>query len=297
MKIGYVGSAFSSINCKSDRSFQLKSYSKEKLYSIIGSNLQCIFQTLEFNLKHKIKFYRIADFIPFASHPISLPLESIFQDFSPLIMKIALFIQKNEFRISMHPGQYTILNSPKNDVVKKAIKELEYDTLFMDFMGLNQDAKVQIHVGGVYGNKEKAINRFIKNFHLLPENIQSRLAIENDDVSYDLCDCLLINQETGIPVIFDIFHYSIKNRGETLIEGIKRSMKTWKEQDGILMLDWSSQEPEMKIGRHADTLNEIKFKNFITQTMEYDFDILLEVRDKEKSAVKAVQILEKYGRI
>lgn len=297
MKIGYVGSAFSSISCKPDRGFQLKSYSKEKLYSIVDSNLQCILKTLKFNLKNKITFYRIADFIPFASHPTSLPLESIFQDFSPLIKEIALFILRNEFRISMHPGQYTILNSPKNDIVEKAIKELEYDTMFMDFMGLNLDAKVQVHVGGVYGNKKKSINRFIKNFHLLPENIKSRIAIENDDVSYDLKDCLIINQETGIPVIFDVFHHSIKNRGETLIEGIKRSIKTWKDHDGKLMLDWSSQEPEMKIGRHADTLNEIEFEEFITRTMESDFDILLEVRDKERSAIKAVQILEKYGRI
>ena len=297
MKVGYVGSAFSSINCKPDRSFKLKSYSREKLYSIVESNLQCILQTLHFNLKYKIKFYRIADFIPFATHPISLPLESILQDFSPLIKKIALFIQKNELRIVMHPGQYIVLNSPKNDVVEIAIKELEYDTKFMDLMNLNKEAKVQVHIGGIYGNKEKAIERFMRNFHLLPENIQSRLAIENDDVSYTLYDCLLINQETGIPVIFDVFHHSIKNRGETLIEGIKRSIQTWKDHDGKLIVDWSSQEPEMKTGRHADTLNEIEFQNFINHTMEYDFDIMLEVRDKEKSAIKAVQILEKYGRI
>ncbi len=256
------------------------------------SNLECIKKTLQFNQKHKLLFYRIADFIPFVSHPVSLPLKEILDFFQDELEDIGAYIQKHNFRISMHPGQYAIINSPKEDVVDKAIQELLCDTLVLDKMGLNSTAKVQIHVGGVYGDKIAAIRRFIQNYMKLPDNIKDRLAIENDDRLFDLQDCLTIHKEIEIPVIFDVFHHSIKNNNENVVQAIQLALETWTENiDGILMLDWSSQQPEAKLGKHANTIDIKEFRAFIQSTKGFNFDIMLEIRDKEQSALKAIKVL------
>ncbi len=197
----------------------------------------------------------------------------------------------------MHPGQYTVINSPRKDVVVKSQKELEANVWILEKLDLDTTAKVQIHVGGIYGNKEKALNRFVKNFNILPDRIQKRLVIENDDRLFDLNDCLYLSKELDLPIIFDIFHHSIKNNNENIIESIQILEDYWHKNDGIPMVDWSHQEPNSRIGRHANSIDLMLFKSFINDVGDLDFDLMLEIRDKEKSALKAVNWLRTIGRI
>ena len=119
-------------------------------------------------------------------------------------------------RISMHPDQFVILNSPSEKIVQNSINELRYHCMLLDVMHLDETAKVQIHIGGVYGNKIEAIDRFIKTYNLVDHSIKKRLIIENDDHLYSLRDCLYIHQQTGIPILFDSFHHECYNNGESL---------------------------------------------------------------------------------
>jgi len=297
MKVGFVGSASTTVGCRPDRSFRLASYSKKRIIQTIESNLQCIQKTIDFNVQNNLYCYRIADFIPFISHPISISWQEIEELFSDLFINIGKTVRKHNMRISMHPGQYTIINSPKHEVVKKSIKELEANTWILDKLQLNKTAKVQIHVGGIYGNKDKAIERFVRNFDYLNESIKNRLVIENDDRLFDFRDCLALSTTLEIPIVFDIFHHSIKNNNESIMESLNILEDLWKADDGIPMVDWSYQEPKARIGRHANSIDLNLFKEFIYETEGMDFDLVLEIRDKEKSAIKAAHWLHEIGRI
>jgi UV DNA damage endonuclease len=162
----------------------------------------------------------------------------------------------------MHPDQFVILNSPNNKIVKNSINELEYHCKVLDAMRLDESAKVQIHAGGVYGNKQDAIDRFVKVYNnsnlLLDDSIKKRLVIENYDHLYSLKDCLLINQYTDIPIVFDCFHHECHSNGEPLKTALRKAMSTWnKSRDGSPIVDYSSQytgnEKDNKVrkGRHA----------------------------------------------
>ncbi len=295
MRLGFVGSAHRTLGCRPDKSFRLASYSEERLILTVQMNLECIVKTLQFNLAHNLFFYRIADFIPFASHPICS--FDYVEYFRPIFHSLGKFIQENKFRISMHPGQIVILNSRNKEVVQKGIDELTYHSSVLDAMDLDKTAKVQIHVGGVYSDKQEAIKRFIRNFQDLPIAVKTRLVIENDDRSYNLDDCLLLHQKTGIPIVFDAFHHSLFNKGEPVKTAIELAHRTWTTTDGILMVDYSNQEPEKKVGRHSSTINLASFREFMVETNEFDFDVMLEVKDKEKSAIKAIQLLKDLGRV
>jgi UV DNA damage endonuclease len=216
----------------------------------------------------------------------------------------------------MHPDQFVVLNSSNEKIVQNSINELKYHCNLLDTMHLDYTAKVQIHVGGVYGNKVHAIDRFIKTYNnstqLADDSIKNRLVIENDDHLYSLKDCLYINQCTGIPIVFDNFHYEcfvnntkeLKVKEEVSIRNpLQKAMSTWKiNNDGLPMVDYSSQDIGTidnysgvmnRIGKHTERIDIKSFKYFIKQTEGLDFDIMLEIKDKEISALKALEIVRK----
>jgi UV DNA damage endonuclease len=292
MKIGYP-CINRGIGCTANSTFRLASYSVERLIQKVKNNLDCLFKILQHNVQNGFYFFRISsDLVPFASHPVCT--FDWAGHFRGQFRKVGDFIREHNIRISMHPDQFVVINSPKDDVVERSVWELEYHSTVLDEMALDSTAKIQIHVGGVYGDKRSATNRFIERYSFLSKSLKSRLVIENDDRSYRLEDCLSVHEKIGIPILFDTFHHQCLNNGETLRQGLQLSGSTWKESDGIPMVDYSSQQRGQRPGSHAKTLNRASFKKFIHETKGVDFDIMLEIKDKETSAFKALKILREY---
>jgi len=279
--------------------FRLKSYSERRFNETVKNNLNHLLSILNFNIINKIYFFRISsDIIPFASHPIC-DIEWN-ETFKVELKEIGDFISKNNIRVSMHPDQFVILNSKSEGVVKNSIRELQYHCILLDSMKLPSSAKIQIHGGGVYGDKKKAKKDFSNNFNkLLEENLKRRLVIENDDRSYNLQDCLDINLETDIPIVFDTFHHECLNNGETFQQAISSIEKSWFFPiDGNPVVDYSSQSIGERKGKHAKTLDKNhfmhiynEFENAIREN-PVELDIMLEIKDKEKSALMALKLIK-----
>ncbi len=262
----------------------------------VENNLVCLRKILSFNVKHNILFFRItSDLVPFASHPVcKFDWQGYFKK---RFKAIGDFIKIHGVRISMHPDQFTLINSVENRVFENSVRELVYHAQVLDLMELDTSAKIQLHVGGVYGNKEKSIRRFVERFEKLDEKVRRRLVVENDDRRYSLRNCLQISAEAGIPVLFDVFHHEVNNFGETISEAFGLFAKTWKEKDGLPMVDYSSQQKGERKGKHIETINLRKFKKFMEETKPFDFDIMLEIKDKEKSALKAIKVASQDDRL
>ncbi len=289
MKIGYP-CINRSLSCKGDRTFRLRSYSQERLQQTIQNNLDCLLHILQFNRDHGLLFFRISsDLIPFASHPIcTFPWQYVFRN---RFEEIGEFIIKNDMRISIHPDQFIVLNTPRELVFQRSMAEVTYHAEVLDLMGLDATAKIQLHLGGVYGEKPQSMERFMTRYHSLDTRLKRRLVIENDEKSYSIHDCLLIHKKIGIPVLFDYFHHTLLNNNEPLTYVLERCEKTWGSEDGIPMVDYSSQKPHMAKGAHAEHLDNSDFSRFLLQSKPYDFDLMLEIKDKERSAIKAIEML------
>jgi len=288
MRIGYP-CINRSIGCSPSGTFRLASYSPERLEATVEKNLACLRNILRYNVESGIFFFRISsDTIPFASHPVCR--FSWQNQFRKTFADLGSFIRKHHFRISMHPDQFVLLNTPNNEVLGRSIAELRYHAEVLDLMGLDETAKIQLHVGGVYGDKTASMERFVKNYDLLDNSLQRRLVIENDERSYSAADCVSLSERTGVPFLFDFFHHSLNNRGESMPDLLELIRARWKTTDGIPMVDYSSQQPGKRAGAHAEHIDAGDFSAFLATTRDYDFDIMLEIKDKEASAQVALSL-------
>jgi len=252
----------------------------------VEQNLRCLNAILRYNAAHGIYFFRItSDLIPFASHPVcDFDWRGLFEG---EFKEIGAFINSRGMRISMHPDQFVILNSLDEGVRERSVAELIYHVHVLEALGLDRSAKIQIHVGGVYGDREKSLERFISRYGDLDRALRDRLVIENDDVSYTVRDCLRIHSETGIPVLFDYFHHRLNCSGEETGDALACIAETWASHDGIPMVDYSSDSGDGS-RRHAESIDPVDFNRFLMETEKLDFDVMLEIKDKEASALKAV---------
>jgi len=290
MKLGYPCINWT-LSCKGNRTFRLKSYSEKRLIETVDNNLDCLIEMLNFNIDNKLLFFRItSDLVPFASHPIC---KYDWQNhFKEKFQNIGEIIKNNNIRISMHPDQFIVLNSKNEEVVKRSIAELNYHSEVLDLMKLDKTAKIQLHIGGAYDNKVKSLNRFAEKYKGLNSKIKSRLVIENDDKIFSYKDCSYLYEKIKIPLLFDVFHHSILNNKESISEIFEHQNTTWGKKEGIPMIDYSSQKPNFRPGSHAEKIDINDFQKFLENSKPFDFDIMLEIKDKESSALKAVQLLK-----
>ena len=186
-------------------------------------------------------------------------------------------------RITTHPGPFNVLPSPTDSVVQNTINELTDHAEVFDLMGLSQTPynKINIHCNGVYGDKITAMDRFCKNFDRLPQSVQNRLTVENDDKAsmYSVTDLMYIHERIGIPIVFDYHHHKFCTGGLTEEEALKRAVSTWGDIKPVVHYSESKslheENNKIKPQAHSDYISEY------INTYGLDVDIMIEAKKKE----------------
>lgn len=270
------------------KSCTFKNAGYEKLLGLIEHNLTSLENIIDYNIENNINLFRISsDIIPFGSSVVNnIPWWDIFEERFQIIGEK---IKKSNMRVSMHPGQYTVLNSPKHEVVHRAVEDLIYHNHFLDCLNAGRDSKIILHIGGVYGDKKSAIMRFMDNYKLLDENIKNRLVIENDDKSFNVRDVLEAGVQLNIPVVYDNLHNTANPYDNSSDDfWIKECSKTWNISDGRQKVHYSQQNPHKKKGSHSETIGINEFMEFYKHVGGENLDIMLEVKDKNISCIKCI---------
>ncbi len=245
-------------------------------------NVVDLLAILEWNVAHEIKVFRItSDLFPWASE---YRLEQL-PDFRTIRATLEE-CGKLPIRVSTHPGPFNKL-AGTGTVLDNTVTDLEIHNQIFDLMGYAPSHwnKINIHVGGVYGDKEAALARFAENFKTrLSAGLQQRLTVENDDKGglYSVKDLLPLHEETGIPLVFDYFHHSLHPDGISEKEAFLKCFKTW---DVKPVFHYSSsrrenEDPAARREAHSDWLYEK------INTYGKDVDIVLETKMKEQSLLR-----------
>jgi UV DNA damage endonuclease len=266
-----------------------KNATPERLLSLAGENLAATERMIDYNIYNQISFYRISsDIVPFGSSlAFNLPWDQVHEE---RIASIADKIKKRNMRVSMHPGQYTVLNSPDAGVVKRAIEDLSYHARFLDALKLDASHKIILHVGGKYGDPASAMQRFAAVYRDLPDSITKRLILENDGSIFHIDEVLELCHRIGAPAVYDNLHNAINPANETRsdAEWIHLCRETWRAQDGVQKTHYSQQHTSKLRGAHSDTIAIDPFLDYCHSLGDDAPDIMLEVKDKNRSAVKCV---------
>mgnify|MGYP001390365641 CR=1 FL=1 len=270
------------------RTFEAKgvAYASE----LILENLRNLTKIVSWNNQNGIKVYRMSsDMFPWMSQYEFTDLPD-YDKICNLLKGIGKLAMDNGQRLSFHPGQFCVLASPNEKVVVNAINELDKSAQIMDLMGLPKSpaAKINIHVGGAYGDKDSALERFCNNFKRLQPSAQVRLTVENDDKAnmYSVKDLYYgVYGIVGIPIVFDYHHHKFCTGDMTEEEALKMAAKTWPnnvKQCTHYSESKALHEENTKIRpqAHSDYISE-EIKDY-----GLDIDVVVEAKAKELTVLK-----------
>ena len=293
-------------------SHDTRRHQSEPSLGVSLDHLEAIFGYLADN---DIGFYRMATALaPYASHPELTRFRDAPQRFAGRLAEVGAKARAEGLRLTTHPGQYTVLNSENAETQQLAAAELEVQAELLDGMGLGPECVVILHVGGIAGGVDAALDRFERGFELLSDAARARLVIENDDRTFALCDVLRLSERIGRPVVWDILHHHC-NDPERIPdrEALERALATW--PDGVRpKIHYSTpktamEEKRRKVGRrverslvlpqlraHADVIDPIAFEHFVCETAAgLDFDVMLEAKAKDLALLRLREQLAARG--
>ena len=195
-------------------------------------NVKDLVTIIKWNEEKDIKLFRMSsDLFPWMTYYEFTDLPD-YTKIINLLKGAGILAEKYGQRLTFHPSHFNALGSPNPIVVEKAIKELNKHGDIMDIMGLSTTVynKINIHVGGAYGDKQATLKRWIDSYYLLNDSTQKRLTIENDDKAnmYSVKELYKgISEQCGVPIVFDYYHHKFCTGGLTEQEALNLAISTW----------------------------------------------------------------------
>jgi len=265
-----------------------KSKGLEYASELAELNTRDILPILVWNHRHNIKVFRMSSCLfPWASEYMIEDLPD-WDQISCNLKRAGDYAKEKGIRLSFHPGPFNILSSNKEHVIQNSIVDLTIHGKIMDALGMprNHNAKINIHIGASYGDRQSAMDRFCRNFDLLNDSVKSRLTVENDDranlfSTKDLYEG--VYKRTGIPIVFDYHHHKFRSSEMSEKEALSMAVATW---GNIVPTCHYSESACLKEGKnkvhnaHSDYIYD-KIENY-----GHRLDIVIEAKAKEKALMK-----------
>jgi UV DNA damage endonuclease len=271
------------------------------LQDLCKKNVEDLLKIILWNIKNNIYFYRISSGIaPHITNPAFISSSNYrslvysLEFLRPLFQEIGNVARRNGMRLTFHPGQYVSLSSSNKNIIRSSFRDLYYHTKILDMMNMDNNSVLVIHGGGIYGDKIGAVKNWIKNYKKLPIFIRRRVVLENDEKNYSIRDVIKISQITGVPIVFDIFHYFLYEKTIEHKRQIGEKIPDQPQLDKIfpaLIKSWGSerikmhiseQRPQHRFGAHSDYVKTIP-REILDFPKKYhkNLDLMIEAKANE----------------
>ncbi|KAJ5647864.1 hypothetical protein N7490_004236 [Penicillium lividum] len=266
------------------------------------ANARDLVKLLRWNDKYGIKFMRLSsEMFPFCSHKeYGYKLAPFASD---VLADAGRVVAELGHRVSVHPGQFTQLGSPRREVVESSYRDLEYHSEMLQLLKLppqqDRDAIMILHMGGVFGDKGETLDRFRANYAPLSQDIKNRLVLENDDVSWTVHDLLPICEELNIPLVLDYHHHNILFDASEVREGTEdiiplydRIAATWSRKNINQKMHYSEPTaPAITPRQRRKHSDRVATLPPCIPTM----DLMIEAKDKEQAVFELMRTFKLPG--
>ena len=253
------------------------------------ANAKDLDKIIDWNILNGFNFFRITSGLaPWKSEYNWTDLKDL-DEIKMYLHSAGVKAKTHNLRITSHPGPFNVLTSPHPHVVDNCIVDLTAHGDHFDMMGLYRSPynKINIHIGGAYGDKESAMKRFCENFKRLPKSVRSRLTVENDDRAsmYSVKDLYYgVYQKIGIPIVFDYHHHKFCTGDLSEQEALEMALSTWGDIKPVVHYSESRRDEKedmsIRVQAHSDYIYDK------INTYGNEMDIMVEAKAKELAVKK-----------
>lgn len=302
VRLGYVAMSMELKNASPSKTMTYSQFSKladrdaaiRRLEAIAKANLKNCLRLLIHNEANGIKFFRFSSkLIPLANHP-ELRDWNYMQSILDETRAIKEYLEKHrDMRIDFHPDHYVILNSDDKTILKTSIKTLRMHYQLLIAFGIPPKHRCVLHIGGLYQDKEQALEQFINNWGYVPVELQEMIILENDDTTFDIHDTLYLCEKLSIPMVFDLHHHKINKHGDWK-EQWPRIVQTWNNSTLAVKVHLSSQKEGKNKKAHADHVRIEEVIELVkgNNSLASQIDCMLEAKHKDFAVFKMMEELQ-----
>ena len=236
---------------------QTREVAEQRLWDIMVHNIQSYANLIEYvgSLTDELRMVRLgSDVLPVYTEPTwgyywRKPdvREYCEKHFAPIGERARAL----DVRLSMHPGQFTVLASDNPEIVERSIEEFEYHTDVIRWMGYGktfQDFKCNVHISGRQG--PAGIKHAVNN-RLSPE-ARNAITIENDEMSWGIDASLELVDTCAL--VLDIHHHWVRT-GEYIRPTDNRYLRMIDSWRGVRpVIHYSVSREDLLVDHDTNTL-------------------------------------------
>lgn len=302
IRLGYVAMSVNLIDASPSQTMTYKRFQQiedrdaamTRLETIARSNIHHCLRILKHNALHGIYFFRLSSrLIPLATHPDLSGWEYI-SALKDDLKELGQYANDHKMRIDFHPDHFNVINTPKKDIFKATLINLDYHIRLLQAMAIDPIHRLVLHVGGVYQDKPVAMERFISNWSLIPPSIQQAIILENDDKSYNITDVLYLCEKLGAPMVFDLHHHLANHCELDWKTHWHRIVRTWEHSPMPIKMHISSPKSDQAFRSHADYVDAEMFSHFLQEINGSvpQIDCMIEAKQKDGALFNLMKDLE-----
>lgn len=268
------------------RTWQTKGIQHASRLALENAEILC--GIIDWNNRNGIKVYRMSsDMVPWASE-YELDQLPEWTEIRSLYEKAGRIARDGGQRLSFHPAHFNALTAHREIVVTNCLRDLRIHGELMDVMGMprTHESKINIHLGGAFGDKASSIDRWCKNWERVPEAVRSRLTLENDDKAncYSVVDLHEVWKRTGTPIVFDAHHHKFCDGGLTEAQALALAVSTW--PNGIRPVTHYSESANKREGKDCAQTAHSDFVDGPVHDHGFDIDCVVEAKAKELAVLQ-----------
>jgi UV DNA damage endonuclease len=271
----------------------------------LSVSLAYLRDTILYLERQNIRMYRMAsDLAPYVAHPDLAQFHSQIEDCHTELAAVGEMVARADLRLSFHLPLTCVLNARDETVAQRSAQLATVHARILEGMGLGPEAVIVTHVGGLYGDRDAALARFIRIHYRLPPVVRRRLVLENDDRRFSVSNVMWVHERTGIPLVFDYLHFRNFNPEKlSTDQALEQCLGSWAPEitpkihfssprTAMRIIDRrpsgsGSREPIMRAPRtvqHSDFVDPYQFADFLRGCQQISpraFDVMLEAKAKD----------------
>lgn len=226
---------------------------KETLKNLYRENIGRLKKAVGFCLANNISLYRMTSALfPFSDEAMGA---EILEKFSEDLAEIGTNAIEKGLRLVLHPDQFVVLSSDSEQVIENSIKILKMHAKTMDLL---KQPRSEWAAMTIHGGKSDRAERMVENLKKLPEEIRSRIVLENDEHAYSSEEILDICRRADVPMVFDAHHHicheNLEDYNHESVEKIFwAARETWANPD-LQMVHISNGREKFGDRAHSDLI-------------------------------------------